>query len=44
MSKKGITEKELRIAAKKLKLQFGLIDVIINEARKLRYERIRNSK
>jgi len=33
---KGITEKELRIVAKNLRLQNGLIELIIAEARKLR--------
>jgi len=33
---KGITAKELRIAAKNVRLQYGLIDILINEAIKIR--------
>lgn len=33
---KGITEKELKLAAKNIKLQYGVIELIINEAKKIR--------
>jgi hypothetical protein len=34
MNTRQITEKELKIAAKQLRLQYGLIELIINQVRK----------
>lgn len=41
---KGITEKELRIAAKNMNLQYGIIDVLIANAKELRKRTKRNIK
>lgn len=43
-NRKGITEKELKIAAKDLNLQFGVIGHIINAAKKVRYDKVAESK
>ena len=33
---RGITEKEMRLAAKKMRLQYGVIEILITECRKIR--------
>ncbi len=33
---RGYTEKEMRLAAQKMKLQYGIIDLLITECRRIR--------
>jgi hypothetical protein len=42
MMARGYTEKEMRLAAKKMRLQHGVIDLIITECRQLRSPHVVN--
>jgi hypothetical protein len=38
--KKGYTEKEMKLAANKMRLQYGLIELLIAECRKIRADEL----